>query len=270
MGLLTAANVVVLLVVYFGLVISPSPEASSAPGQSATSITATPIPYIDVVFAVQNIPRGTVISVDMIDYWRWPLDFTPASAMTSLEDVIGKVARSDLYWGMPIASGAIVVSLSDVAAVGSDVAAVVPPGMVAKTIRLARDELPTGLEAGDRVNVFYTYVEDGASGVTATTALLVDDAQVLWIGELDSEESIFQWRTPTPYPEESESRPAPASTSTPIPELVVPVVLMVSNQDAAGLIWSENNQVALSLVIRSASDGARAIVTPVAQGVVPR
>jgi hypothetical protein len=37
---------------------------------------------------------------------------------------------------------------------------------------------------------------------------------------------------------------------------------VVSNQEAAGLIWAENNQLPLALVMRSARDISRIVITP--------
>jgi hypothetical protein len=60
-------------------------------------------------------------------------------------------------------------------------------------------------------------------------------------------------------------------TPTPTLELgdVVPIVLMVMNQDAAELIWAEQNQVPLALVMRSASDTSKTVIRPVGRDTVP-
>ena len=65
--------------------------------------------------------------------------------------------------------------MTSLAEVGSIIAEIAPAGTVSKTIYLPASDIPLGLAPGDRVNVFFTYQPDGASGL-GTTTLLVDDA----------------------------------------------------------------------------------------------
>jgi len=55
-----------------------------------------------------------------------PQDLAPYNAITSLDDVVGKIARTDIYREQPILSNLVVEDLTDIARVGSDAAAILP------------------------------------------------------------------------------------------------------------------------------------------------
>jgi Flp pilus assembly protein CpaB len=127
-------------------------SATTAPGSTALP-AASPIPTVDIVVAIQPIGRGQLINGDMVALRTWPEEYAPINALFSLEDVIGKIARTDIVREQPILNGLITQDLNDLGAVGSDAAAVLPEGT--RLISIPIDSLTTGgyaIQPGDRVD----------------------------------------------------------------------------------------------------------------------
>jgi Flp pilus assembly protein CpaB len=119
----------------------------------ATVVQPTPIPTVDIVVAVQPIGRGQLISPDMVAFRTWPEEYAPINALFSLEEVVGRIARTDIEREQPILTGLITRTLSDLGAVGSDAAAIMPPGT--RMVSIPIDMLTSNayaIQPGDRVD----------------------------------------------------------------------------------------------------------------------
>ncbi|MDX1991738.1 MAG: Flp pilus assembly protein CpaB [bacterium] len=115
---------------------------------------ATQIPQVEIVVAVQNLSRGALIPPDAVALFPWPETSLPTNALTSTEDVIGKRARTDIYVEQPILASMVVDDLSELADVGSDLAASIPPGLVAVAVPIDRlTSVAYGVQRGDRVDI---------------------------------------------------------------------------------------------------------------------
>lgn len=75
--------------------------------------TATVMPRIPVVIAVQNIRAGREIQSDMLATILYPADIVPAGAFDSIEFVVGKYARTDIYAEELVLSRKLVESNSE-------------------------------------------------------------------------------------------------------------------------------------------------------------
>lgn len=116
--------------------------------------TATPIIFVDLVVAVQELPRGIVIPPNAVALRPWPQDAAPLNGITSLEDVIGMRARTDIFREQPILSNMVVEDLTGAAHVGSDAAAVLPEGLRAVSIPVDRlTSIAYAPQDGDRVDL---------------------------------------------------------------------------------------------------------------------
>lgn len=126
--------------------------------------TATPYEFVEVVIAVQQIPRGTRIEANAVDIRLWPAEFQPIAAYSNPEDVIGKIARTDIYREQPVLQPMIVDPLEDgaftnLASVGSDASAVTPKGKV--LIALPMDRLTSvayAIQPGDYVDLITSFL----------------------------------------------------------------------------------------------------------------
>lgn len=116
--------------------------------------TFTPEPRVEVVIAVQELGRGQVIPPNGVALREWPAYAVPISAITSLEDVVGKIARTDIFREQPIQTNMVVENLGDLARTGSDAAAVLPSGMVAVSLPIDRlTSVGYATQDGDRVDL---------------------------------------------------------------------------------------------------------------------
>jgi Flp pilus assembly protein CpaB len=69
---------------------------------------ATPIEYVNIVIAVQNIPCGYPIPESAVALMPYPLSAAPFNGIADIEAVVGKVARTDLLREMPVLANALV------------------------------------------------------------------------------------------------------------------------------------------------------------------
>ncbi len=161
--LLILVGLIILLGVIAAVVLLPQ-SPLGVPGRPATEPTrqpveviptATPIPFVEIVIAVQDLPRGIRIPAEnAVELRRWPAEAAPFNALQDLDDVIGKIARTDIPRESPVLSTQLVDSLRDIADVGSDAAAVMPSGLVAVSIPMDRiTGVAYAIREGDYVDV---------------------------------------------------------------------------------------------------------------------
>lgn len=175
--LLILVGLVILLVVIVGVVflsgglpgtarptavaVGPGTQQPTAPPAGPT---ATPVRYVNIVVAMQNIPRGYRFATDIeqlqneVNYVPWPEDVLPFNALTEdnggLEFVLGKIARTDIFREQPVLNNVLVTNLSEIANVGSDAAAILPSDRVAIAIPINRQtSVAYGIRPGDRVDI---------------------------------------------------------------------------------------------------------------------
>ncbi len=141
----------------------PGGGQSDGSGGNGNSGLQAAEPMVDIVIAVQDLPRGMEIPADGVALLPWPESALPEATnyFTDVDDVIGRIARTDIFRGSPVLSRQIVDKLSDIAAVGSDAAAVLPAGRVALSVPLD----PTGLgqvayaiQDGDYVDIILSFL----------------------------------------------------------------------------------------------------------------
>lgn len=119
--------------------------------------TITPIPMVELVIAVQQIPRGFTIPPNAVTTRRWPAESAPASAIFDVEVVIGKKARTDIFREQPILTNMLVEDLANLANIGSDAAAILPNNRVAVSVPMDRiTSVAYAIQPGDRVDVMVT------------------------------------------------------------------------------------------------------------------
>lgn len=119
----------------------------------------TALPTTSIVVAVQNINRGQIITPDVVDFRDWPTIYAPQTAITSLDDVIGKIARTDIFREQPILFSLVTENLNDLGAVGSDAGALLPQGR--RLVAVPIDRLTSvgyALQPGDRVDIIISFL----------------------------------------------------------------------------------------------------------------
>jgi Flp pilus assembly protein CpaB len=118
---------------------------------------------VDIVIAIQDLPRGLKIPEDGVGLQPWPERALPepGSYFTDPNEVIGLIARTDLFRGAPILRRQIVEDLRDIAKEGSDAAAILPPGLVGVAVPLDLSgvgQVAYGIQDGDYVDVILSFL----------------------------------------------------------------------------------------------------------------
>ena len=132
-------------------------QATTPPQPSATPEPTTQLTFL--VIAVQPISRGALIPPNAVELREWPLLAAPFNALTSIEDVVGKRARTDIFVEQPILNSMVVDDLADLASVGSDVSAIIPRGRVGISVPMDRlTSVAFGIQPGDRVDIIVSFL----------------------------------------------------------------------------------------------------------------
>lgn len=139
-------------------------------GATAPDTGLRALNMVEIVVAVQDLPRGIVIPPDGIGVVPWPQEALPEAGnyftADELEDVIGQVARTDIFRGSPILARQVVPNLYEIARTGSDAAALMrafegDESRVAISIPLDLSgvgQVAYGIQAGDFVDVILSFL----------------------------------------------------------------------------------------------------------------
>jgi Flp pilus assembly protein CpaB len=143
-------------------------QATEVAAEAATAVP-TAEPSTTILVAVQQLPRGLKVPPGAVDAREWPVSAVPANAIvvpagvdpqvTIQQDVIGKIVRSDIAIEQPVLSTLLVPDLTQIAAEGSDAAAILPQGLVAVSVPMDRlSGVAYAIQDGDRVDVILSFV----------------------------------------------------------------------------------------------------------------
>lgn len=114
-----------------------------------------------VVIAVQDLPRGTVITSDMVDVRAWPSGYAPISSFVDPEQVIGKITRTAIPLESPIVQAQLVTGFQEVDPGGSDLATLIESGRVAIAVPLdatGLGQVAYGFQPGDQLDVIMSFL----------------------------------------------------------------------------------------------------------------
>ncbi|MEP7286587.1 MAG: hypothetical protein ABI947_12565 [Chloroflexota bacterium] len=138
--------------------VNGTPVAGASPG-AAEGPTATPIQLKKIIVAVQQLPRGIRIPAAALAERLWPSAAVPERAMGAIADVEGRIARTDIFIEQPIVDTLLVEDLSQIAAKGSDAAAVTPRGRVLISIPVDRlTDVAYSVADGDYVDIIASFL----------------------------------------------------------------------------------------------------------------
>ncbi|GAB4552655.1 MAG: hypothetical protein OHK0023_20970 [Anaerolineae bacterium] len=123
--------------------------------------TPTPIAFAEIVIAIQDLPRGIVIPENGVTRRLWPVQSLPQNAIENLDEVVGKIARTNIARETPVLVNQLVPSLEELGleGIGSDAAAVLPRGR--RMIAMPVDRLTNVAHApqsGDYVDVIISFL----------------------------------------------------------------------------------------------------------------
>ena len=149
-----------------GTGVAPVANNGTGPTQASGDVP-TPIVLVQVIVAIQELPRGIKIPRDGLDVRNFPKDAVPSYAIgfdkdhpeTAYGQIVGKIARNDIAREQPILSTMLVDDLTQIAKEGSDAAAVIPSALRAISIPIDQNSgVAYALRDGDYVDVIGSFV----------------------------------------------------------------------------------------------------------------
>jgi Flp pilus assembly protein CpaB len=147
-----------------------TPGAETGDGNGGQPASQRSEDLVEIVVAVQNLPRGIVIPADGVGIQPWPREALPETGTyfvaEDIDLVVGRIARTDIFRGSPILSRQLVENLYEIAREGSDAAAIMnalPPenSWVAVSIPLDPSgigQVAYGIQDGDYVDVILSFL----------------------------------------------------------------------------------------------------------------
>lgn len=149
-GLLVILGLLLMIVAVAGfLLLSRASNSAEQPKQPE-------VPQRQVLVALQDIPRGTIIGQDMVGMQSYPADTlqdVEADLILSPELAVGKIARTDIARRQPVLAGMLLEPTKGRIG-GSDAALLLPEGSVAMAFRVDQlSSIAYALQPGDHVDV---------------------------------------------------------------------------------------------------------------------
>lgn len=139
---------------------TPAPaDGTTVPGGDTGGPTPVPVQFVQIVVAVQELPRGITIPEDGVALRPWPLEAAPVYALTEIRDVVGKIARTDIAREAPVLSNQLVINLDEIGRSGSDAALILPEGLVAVSVPIDRlTNVANAPRTGDYVDIILSFL----------------------------------------------------------------------------------------------------------------
>ncbi len=138
---------------------------------------------VSVVTAAKDMPRGSVLSTQVLTVSQWPAGLAPTGALTNVEEANGRAVFVPLVKGEPLLESKLASKDA-----GRGLAALIPKGMRAFTIRTSHVSAGVGgfIMPGNKVDILLTTNGSGPNDITgggATTTLL-QNIEILAIAQL--------------------------------------------------------------------------------------
>lgn len=136
----------------------------------AGQVVQPAIDTVEIVVAIQDLSRGMIIPENGVDIQQWPREALPEPGnyfeASQIGEVVGKIARTDIFRGSPILARYVVDNLFDVAREGSDAAAMLnalPQDRNWRAVSIPLDpsgigQVAYGIQDGDFVDVILSFL----------------------------------------------------------------------------------------------------------------
>ncbi len=139
--------------------------------RNTSTMETVKIPTRIVIVASERISRGTSLTKEMVSEVDWPEDLLPAEVMTSVDDVVGRVAMSTILPREPLFMGKLTEEHGE-----GFIASIIKPGMRAYSIETKGPSASVAgfVRPGDRVDVLVNVsgnANDDTGGGFTTTLL---------------------------------------------------------------------------------------------------
>jgi pilus assembly protein CpaB len=208
-----------------------------------------------VVVAKEAIPARSEITGSMVELRQVPINARGDQALTSVDDVVGKVTRYPIAANEQVLASKVVSP--ELPAEGEALTYVVPEGMRAISIQASQVLSAGGLILpGDYVDILWDYPREGAT-VPLFTRTVLQNIEVAAVAQtlVDVVPAMAGEEDGEPVSSESTApQRARNSEAEPQPDAVTMTLLVTPHQ--AEILFLAEETGALRAVLRSFSDGA--------------
>ena len=136
---------------------------------------------VDIYVALKDINTNDQLEPESLKLEPWPKDKVPPDALSKLEDVQGRRARTKLFAGEPVREA----KLLDKGDSGTGAADSIPPGFRVVSVRVDAVKSSGNLiKPGDRVDVIVHMQQPGPNGNQPITKTFLQDVRVFAVNDL--------------------------------------------------------------------------------------
>jgi pilus assembly protein CpaB len=133
-----------------------------------------------VVVALQDVSEGRSIEAASVTVAQWPVGTVPAGAFTSVDSVVGRVTRIDVFKGEVIVPGRLAPN-----GTGPGLQVKITPGKRAMTVRIDDVAGISGMiQPNSRVDVMVTIKDNEKTGGQQVSKLFMSNMRVLSVGTI--------------------------------------------------------------------------------------
>ncbi len=142
---------------------APPPVDISQPQANGTPV---PSDTVGVVVSLQTVPRGHVMTEDILAIDRRPRDTVDSNVITDTREVVGMFARTDIFQGQTLTRDKLAGDIREIVTSQYGPSSLIPPGFVAQAVPLSTFRLDPGgtiasvgygLAEGDYVDILLLF-----------------------------------------------------------------------------------------------------------------
>lgn len=150
LALILLVGLIAVVVIYLRF-IAPSSHPQAEQVQPTQVID-----IVNVLVVSQHVPRGTVITRDVLSLVPIQRELFIQGMFTNINEVEGRLAKFDLDAGIPLTKNMLVDTAEGLSTSGSTAALSIPRGMVAVAIPISRLSNSYPPKPGDHINLIIT------------------------------------------------------------------------------------------------------------------
>lgn len=129
-----------------------------APPPGLSDVSGTPVETLEVVVSLQTVPRGwRMTAAELTTEFRVAGE-VGSNVMISVDDVIGKYARTDIFQGQTVTRDLLADDFTEVGTQDYGPSSLIPQGFIAASVPLDRlSGVAYGLAPGDYIDIMITF-----------------------------------------------------------------------------------------------------------------
>jgi len=175
------ARSIALLILALGCGLVASIGITQVIGNRATEPAAPTGDSTPIFVVLEEIPFGEPLSAKVLRLENWPKDKVPAGALTRIEDIEGRRARTKLYTGEPVLENKLFAK----GASEQGYSTVIPKGYRVVAVKVDKVSGSGLILPGDRVDLLVHLIRDPSRGILKTsTRTILQNVKVFAVNDV--------------------------------------------------------------------------------------